>query len=156
MICTSFQILSIEIAKTNTKRHRIPERKKMKEGLKYLVKNGKDKNDNTRKPRNFPRRIEGTKRSSKKESTKTSLIPKTNLWFDSGNLFSNSRVTYTITFDCFYVICEPRWVVKKEKGSKQWSAIQKQCYLSKAFTSNEKAKSNWSIKHCFNTSKICF
>ena len=113
MICTSFQILSIEIAKTNTKRHRIPERKKMKEGLKYLVKNGKDKNDNTRKPRNFPRRIEGTKRSSKNESTKTSLIPKTNLWFDSGNLFSNSRVTYTITFDLF--LCHLRAEVSRDE-----------------------------------------
>ena len=80
MARTSSQIFSKKMIKTNAERHReIRKRKKTKEGSNDLAKDKKRQKLYTRKPRNFLRKnIEGTKRNSKNESTKTSLIPKTN------------------------------------------------------------------------------
>ena len=80
MARTSSQIFFKKMIKTNADRHReFRERKKTMEGSNYLAKDRKRQKLYTRKPRNFLRKnIEGTKRSSENESTKTSLIPKTN------------------------------------------------------------------------------
>ena len=80
MARTSSQIFSKKMIKTNADRHReFRERKKTMEESNYLAKDRKRQKLYTRKPRNFLRKnIEGTKRSSENESTKTSLIPKTN------------------------------------------------------------------------------
>ena len=122
------QIFSIKMTKTNAERQRVYcERKKVKEGSKYLEKNAeKTKAILQENQRTFYERTEGTKRNSKNGAYKNIAYrknkPLTQQW--SLLLQFQSHIIHH-TFDFFHVICELRWVVKKVKVSKQWSAIQK-------------------------------
>ena len=103
-------MLAMEMAKINAERQReYRGRKKMHEGPKYLEKERKKtKTILQGNQRTFQDRIQGTHGNSKNESTRTSFIRKTNFSLDSGHPFSNSRATFTISFDCFHVISQPR------------------------------------------------
>ena len=110
MICTSPQIFSIEITKTNTERQK--EYCELKKGGVKILQERMEKTKTVLQENQgtFQERIEETKRSSKNNSTKTLLIPRKNFRLDNVHLFSYSRVTHIITFDCFHVSKEKKQV----------------------------------------------
>ena len=80
MICTSPQILSIEMAKTNAERQREYCEQIKNEGRIKIPQERTEKKKTILQENQgtFEERIERTKRSSKNKRTKTSLIPKAN------------------------------------------------------------------------------